>query len=107
VAVRLGESCTLVGWYDAHHGRGSAPGGMASLASDGECELPTATGSMPISVRVTTSTFEVNLDAVDLTVGGKTNDGKYVTYRFTGVVGNNEEGDQCSALLRASPHEGS
>ena len=91
----LGDGCTLVGEYAAHEGRGSDPGGTGSLTSDGECALPTQTGSMPL--RGTTSTFEVNHDAVDLTVGGKTTDGRYVTYRFTGTMGDNAERDQCHA----------
>jgi hypothetical protein len=101
VAIRLGGSCTLVGAYRGRHGRGSTPGGMGSLGDVDECALPTADGSIPI--RVTTSTFERNLDAVDLTVGGRTEDGRYVTYRFTGVVGDNAEGDTCDALFRSSP----
>jgi hypothetical protein len=100
VAVRLSESCTLVGSYEARHGRGAAPGGMAALSSDGQCALPTAEGPLP--VRVMTSTFERNLDAIDLTVGGRTQDDRYVTYRFTGVIGDNEEGDKCEALSNAS-----
>jgi hypothetical protein len=99
VAIRLSESCTLVGGYEARTGRGSTPGGMGSLTSEGECALPTSTGSLPIRVR--TSTFERNLDAVDLTIGGTTTDGRYVTYRFTGTLSENEEGDQCAALLRS------
>ena len=101
VAVALGESCTLVGMYEGRHGRGATPGGMGSLGDVDECALPTADGSVPI--RVTTSTFERNLDAVDLTVGGRTEDGRYVTYRFTGVVGDNAEGDKCDALFHPSP----
>jgi hypothetical protein len=99
LAVRLSEGCTLVGGYDPREGRGATPGGMGSLKSYGACALPTASGPMPI--RVTTSTFEMNLEAVDLTVGGETTDGRYVTYRFTGALGDNKERDQCDALRRA------
>jgi hypothetical protein len=99
VAIRLGDGCSLVGEYEAHSGRGASPGGVGRLRSDGECALPTADGSMPI--RVTTSTFQMDLDAVNLTVGGKTPDGRYVTYRFTGALGANVAEDPCKALLRA------
>jgi hypothetical protein len=100
VSVRLDDGCTLVGDYEAHRGRGVTPGGTGRLASNDECALPLAGGTVPL--RVKTAMLQLNDDAVDLTLGGKTDDGRYVTYRFTGVMGDDEEKDQCDALAKAS-----
>ncbi len=63
--------------------------------------LPTSTGPLPL--HVTNGVLQYEGEGVDVTVGGTTNDGRYVTYRFTGVFGADGPGSACDSLLGAAP----
>jgi len=96
--VRLG-SCQLAGFNHAHPGR--TRGGESELrAVGGVCELPTSEG--PLSLRVTNATLHYEGDSVDINVGGTATDGRYVTYRFTGILGEDGPSADCDAVLSAS-----
>ena len=98
--VRLG-SCQLAGFDHPHRGRGATSGGETELhAVGGACELPTSTGPLPL--RVSSATLQYEGQGVDITVGGTTNDGRYVTYRFTGMLGANAPSGDCDSLLSAA-----
>jgi hypothetical protein len=100
VRLGLGDRCVLVGPFTPEGGRQSR-GGMARLVPDGVCAVPMATGNLALNE--VTATFQEIAAAVDITVGGRSADGRYVTYRFTGALdGDNDEGRQCDALLEAS-----
>jgi hypothetical protein len=98
-AIRLGPTCTLTGVYEAHRGRYTS-GGEASLRSLDACALPTLSGTLP--VRVESTTLQVNGKAVDVTVGGTGTDGRYLTYRFTGLLGENDPSGDCDRILDAA-----
>ena len=92
-SIQLGDRCTLIGSWT---GAGRVSGGTARLESKGECALPMAGAVTPLRVR--TATLQVFGDAVDATVGGRTEEGKYVTYRFTGTTGANAPKEACADL---------
>ncbi len=99
--VQLG-SCKLAGRDNPARGRG-ASGGSATLhdnTGDG-CVLPTSTGDLPI--RVDNATLQYGGTAVDVTVGGTTNDGRYLTYRFTGTYGAEAPSNECDEVLKPIP----
>jgi hypothetical protein len=66
----------------------------------GICELPTSAGPLPL--RVSNATLQYEGQGVDVTVGGTTNDGRYVTYRFTGMLGADAPSGDCDLLLSAT-----
>jgi hypothetical protein len=102
--ARLGDDCDLRGRWTAIHSRNGFgfAGGSAQLASaTGRCELPTATG--PIPIRVDAATLEMKGGAggaTNVTVGGTTSDARYVTYRFTGMYAGEASGGACERVLR-------
>ena len=101
-AIRLGDGCVLVGrWEGQRYG-----GGTTQLRPTGTCTLPT--GGEPMQLRVQTATAAVNertgsFDGqVDVAVGGLDEQGRYVTYRFTGGLTREEvSGAECDAALAA------
>lgn len=97
VGVRLGTGCTLVGAYDARRGKGQGGVGVAQLVPEGVCALPT--GAAPLVVRVQNATLEVLGEAVNVTVGGSAENGPYITYRFTGMMQDNDADAECDKLL--------
>ncbi len=100
VGVRLGDACTLTGFYEAHTGRGVTPGGATRLSSSGKCSLPTRAGPLPLDVANTT--LSVNGSAVMVSVGGTTTDGRYMTYPFSGFLGEDAPSDECARTLAIS-----
>ena len=93
VNIHLGDHCTLRGPLDMAQRAVTITG---RLVSEGACALP-GTGGDVLSLPRATATFQNVGDAVDATVGGTTDDGRYVTYRFTGTY---EDGpkDACERL---------
>jgi hypothetical protein len=99
--IRLG-SCQLAGFDHWRHPRGGVVSGETEIyAVGGECALPTSAGPVPLTVQ--SATLQYAGDGVDITVGGTTRDGRYMTYRFTGLLGAQASGDECEALLDAKP----
>jgi hypothetical protein len=74
---------------------------MARLSNHGKCALPIASGVMPL--KVVTATLQVLGDAVDATVGGVTEAGTYVTYRFTGTTEADAPPAQCAETREGRP----
>jgi hypothetical protein len=103
-AVKLSDSCTLVGPLEAvPHGRYEAPrASVAQVEAVGDCVLPTREGT-GIPLRVSTATFESEGSVVDVVVGGSAKDDRYYTYRFTGHLGEDDDSDACDRILNAPP----
>ena len=91
--IHLGDHCILKGLLQTAPRAASISG---RLASEGVCVLPGA-GVELLSLPTATATFQNVGYTVDATVGGTTDDARYVTYRFTGTF---EEGpeDACERL---------
>jgi hypothetical protein len=97
--LRVGDACTLVGEEEVtNRGRWGGGGTMASLESVGRCWLPMRDGP-PVHVAVRNGTYHREGDAVDLVVGGTTDDGRYMTYRFTGALGEKDPTNECDGIL--------
>jgi hypothetical protein len=97
VGIRLGTGCTLIGAYDARRGKGQGGVGVAQLVPEGVCALRTR--STPLVVHVQNATLEVMGEAVNVTVGGSSDNGRYVTYRFTGMMAGNDADAECDRLF--------
>jgi hypothetical protein len=93
--VRLGD-CVLRGAWIASRSGGTAP----LLAAGPTCELPTRSGSIKLQIDSGSLTIEGNDygGTADVAVGGRTDDGRYFTYRFTGPFAGPAEGDACDAV---------
>jgi hypothetical protein len=97
-SLHLGDRCTLRGAWE---GAGRASGGTVRLRSQGDCALPFADAVK--ALQVTSATLSVLGGAVDATVGGTANDGRYVTYRFTGTTGGDAPAEACADLNARGP----
>jgi hypothetical protein len=90
--IRIG-SCQLAGFDNPNRA-----GGDAALQVVGsECALPTLAGPLPL--RVANATLQYTHHTIDVTVGGTTTDGRYLTYRFTGTRGSDGASGDCDAVL--------
>ncbi len=86
IGIALGDRCHLF----------ASTRTLPTLTVEGTCALPTAAGPVTLTVRSALAQFQHR--SIDVTVDGTTSDGHYLTYRFTGVRGANDAGDECDAL---------
>jgi hypothetical protein len=71
-------------------------GALASILGD-RCDVAGSDGLL--SLDVTSTTAQLDYTTLDLTIGGTSrNDGRYVTYRFTGTRGAPAPNEACEAV---------
>ncbi len=96
--VRLGDRCVLEGPWASTGGTN----GSARLTPLGECALPFGEGVVS-PVRVEQATLAVSSGVLDVSVGGATPGGHYVSYRFTGALESHPSANACVDLGSAAP----